>query len=89
MIRINFPALTEQRRKELCKDVKKLVEESKVACRNIRRDANEQLKKLEKNHQISEDELESYNEDVQKLTDKYITKSDECGKEKEKQIMEI
>lgn len=89
VIRINFPALTEQRRKELCKDVKKLVEEAKVACRNIRRDANEQLKKLEKNHQISEDELENYNEEIQKITDKFIAKTDVCGKEKEKQIMEI
>lgn len=89
VIRINFPALTEARRKELCKEVKKLGEDSKIACRNIRRDCNEQLKKLEKSHEISEDELESYNDDVQKMTDKCISKIDELTRDKEKQVMEI
>ena len=89
VIRIVFPPLTEQRRKDLVKEVKGLVENSKVACRNIRRDANEQLKKLEKEKLVSEDELKGYNEDVQKLTDKFIAKVEEIGKEKEKQIMEI
>lgn len=89
VIRINFPALTEARRKELCKDVKKLGEDAKVAIRNIRREANDGLKKLEKNKEISEDELESYNEDVQKLTDENIVIVDKVVKEKEKQVMEI
>ena len=89
VIRIVFPALTEQRRKELVKEVKKLVEQTKVECRNIRRDANDDLKKLEKDKQISEDDLKYYNDEVQKLTDKYIVKVDEAGRDKEKQIMEI
>lgn len=89
VIRIVFPPLTEQRRKELVKEVKGLVENAKVSCRNIRRDANDQLKKLEKEKAISEDDLKAYNEDVQKLTDKFIVKVEETGKEKEKQIMEI
>lgn len=89
VIRINFPALTEARRKEICKDVKKLGEEAKVACRNIRRDLNDQLKKLEKNSEISEDELNNYNEEVQKLTDKFTAKCEELAKDKEKQVMQI
>lgn len=89
VIRINFPALTEARRKELCKDVKKLGEDAKVACRNIRRDCNEALKKLEKNKEISEDDLSNYNDEVQKLTDKYIAKVEELVKDKEKKVMEI
>ncbi len=89
VIRIVFPALTEQRRKELVKEVKRLVEQTKVECRNIRRDANDDLKKLEKDKQISEDDLKYYNDEVQKLTDKYIVKVDEARRDKEKQIMEI
>ena len=89
VIRINFPALTEARRKEICKDVKKLGEEAKVACRNIRRDINEQLKKLEKNSEISEDQLKDFNDEVQKLTDKYTAKCEELAKDKEKQVMQI
>ncbi len=89
VIRIVFPALTEQRRKELVKEVKKLVEQTKVECRNFRRDANDDLKKLEKDKQISEDDLKYYNDEVQKLTDKYTVKVDEAGRDKEKQIMEI
>lgn len=89
VIRINFPALTEVKRKELCKEVKKIGEAAKVACRNIRRDCNDALKKLEKNHEISEDDLESYNDDVQKMTDKYIAKVEQLIVEKEKQVMEI
>ena len=71
------------------KDVKKLGEEAKVACRNIRRDINEQLKKLEKNSEISEDQLKDFNEEVQKLTDKYTAKCEELAKDKEKQVMQI
>lgn len=89
VIRINFPALTEQRRRELAKQVKSTAENAKVAIRNIRRDINDQLKKLEKDNQISEDELKGYNDDVQKMTDGWIEKIDQAAKEKEKLIMEI
>lgn len=89
VIRINFPALTEQRRRELAKQVKSTSENAKVAIRNIRRDINDQLKKLEKDNQISEDELKGYNDDVQKMTDSWIEKIDQAAKEKEKLIMEI
>lgn len=89
VIRINFPALTEQRRKEFVKEVKTKAENSKVAMRNIRRDAIEQLKKLEKDSLITEDELKKYSDDVQKLLDKEISKIDLEASNKEKQIMEI
>lgn len=89
VIRINFPALTEQRRKELVKQIKTMGEQTKVAVRNARRDANDALKKLEKDHQISEDALKEYNDDMQKTTDKYVSQVDDLLKEKEKQIMEI
>ena len=88
-IRLNFPDLTEERRKELAKDVKNRGEEAKVAVRNIRRDANEQLKKLEKDKVISEDDLKDYMDEVQELTDKYIEKIDQVVEEKEKDIMTI
>jgi len=89
VIRINFPALTEQRRKELAKVVKSSAENAKVAIRNIRRDVNDQLKKMEKNNELSEDDLKAYNDDVQSMTDKWIEKIDAAAKEKEKLIMEI
>lgn len=89
ILRIAIPALTEERRKELVKQVKKEAEESKVAVRNIRRDGNDELKKLEKNHVITEDEHRSYGEDIQKLTDSHIQKIDEVAKEKEKEIMSV
>lgn len=89
IIRIAIPALTEERRKELVKQVKKEAEESKVAVRNIRRDANDDLKKLEKNNEITEDEQRGYSEDVQKLTDAHIQKIDEVAKDKEKDIMSV
>ena len=89
VIRINFPALTEQRRKEFVKEVKTKAESSKVAMRNIRRDAIDQLKKLEKDSLITEDELKNYSDDVQKLLDKEIAKIDLEAQNKEKQIMEI
>nr|WP_285853495.1 ribosome recycling factor [Bacillus safensis] len=89
VIRIAIPALTEERRKELVKVVKKYSEEAKVAVRNVRRDANDDLKKLEKNGEITEDELRSSTEDVQKLTDEYVAKIDEVTKDKEKEIMEV
>ena len=89
VIRINFPPLTEQRRKELVKETKTTAENSKVAVRNIRRDLIEQFKKLQKDAKISEDELKKKSDEVQKLTDKYIEKIDTLAKEKEEGIMEI
>lgn len=89
LIRLSIPALTEERRKELVKLVKKYAEEAKVAVRNIRRDGNDDLKKLEKNGEITEDELRSNTEDVQKLTDDFIVKVDQVAKDKEKEIMEV
>lgn len=88
-IRLVFPELTQERRKELCKTVKKKAEDSKVAIRSIRRDANDQLKKLEKDKAISEDELKKATDDVQKLTDKYVAKVDEKCAAKEKEIMDL
>ncbi|MFS0688068.1 ribosome recycling factor [Sporosarcina sp. Marseille-Q4943] len=89
VIRLAVPALTEERRKELVKEVKKEAEDSKIAIRNVRRDANDELKKLEKNGDITEDELRREGEEIQKLTDSYIVKIDEIAKEKENEIMEI
>jgi ribosome recycling factor len=89
VIRLSIPALTEERRKDLVKLVKKYAEEAKVAVRNIRRDGNDDLKKLEKNGDITEDELRSNTENVQKLTDDYIVKVDQVAKDKEKEIMEV
>ncbi|WP_254116658.1 ribosome recycling factor [Bacillus licheniformis] len=89
IIRITIPPLTEERRKELAKLVKKYSEDAKVAVRNIRRDANDDLKKLEKNGEMTEDELRSSTEEVQKLTDEYVSKIDEITKDKEKEIMEV
>ncbi|GAW94320.1 ribosome recycling factor [Calderihabitans maritimus] len=89
VIRIALPQLTEERRKELVKVVKKKAEESRVAVRNIRRDANDQVKSLEKKGEISEDEARRGQEQVQKLTDKYIEMIDHILQNKEKEIMEI
>ncbi|WP_128894209.1 ribosome recycling factor [Longirhabdus pacifica] len=87
-IRITIPQLTEERRNELVKLTKKIGEEGKVAIRNIRRDSNDAIKKLEKT-EITEDESRRYQEEVQKLTDQYIKKVDENLVEKEKEILEI
>lgn len=89
IIRIAIPALTEERRKDLVKLVKKEAEEAKVGIRNIRRDSNEELKKLEKKNEITEDDLRGFTEDVQKLTDDYIVKIDQVAKDKEKEILEV
>jgi ribosome recycling factor len=89
VIRLAVPALTEERRKELVKEVKKEAEDSKIAIRNIRRDANDELKKLEKNGDITEDELRRESDEIQKLTDSYIVKIDEIAKDKENEILEI
>lgn len=88
IVRLSIPALTEERRSELVKLTKKFGEESKVAIRNIRRDANEDIKKLEKTD-ISEDESRRHQEDVQKLTDKFIAEVDNVLASKEKEIMEV
>ena len=89
VIRITVPALTEERRKELVKNVKKIGEDSKVSIRNIRRDINDQLKKDEKNGDITEDDLRSQTEDVQKVTDNSIKEIDNLIDEKEKDIMSV
>jgi ribosome recycling factor len=89
IIRIAIPQLTEERRKELVKVIKKEAEEAKIAIRNIRRDANDDFKKLEKNGEITEDAHRGFSEDVQKLTDEHINKIDQITKEKEKEIMEV
>jgi ribosome recycling factor len=89
IVRINIPVLTEERRKDLVKVVKKMAEEGKVKLRNLRRDANEELKKLKKDGDIAEDELFKYQADVQKVTDDYIEKTDKVLLAKEKEIMEI
>ncbi|MGI8384431.1 ribosome recycling factor [Robertmurraya sp. P23] len=89
IIRLAIPQLTEERRKELVKVVKKESEDAKVAIRNIRRDANDDLKKLEKNGEITEDDQRGYSDDIQKLTDEYITKVDQLTKDKEKEILEV
>lgn len=89
VIRLVFPELTEERRKSLTKDVKKKGEESKVAVRNIRRDAVDNVKKLEKNHEITEDELKQLETEIQKLTDKYVGEIDKAVESKNKEIMTI
>lgn len=88
-IRLNFPELTEDRRKEMSKDVKKKGENAKVAIRNIRRDANDAFKKQNKANEISEDELKDLEDKVQKLTDKYVDKVDKAVDEKCKEIMTV
>ena len=89
MIRLVFPELTEERRKELTKDVKKKGENAKVAVRNIRRDANDAFKKLGKNSDISEDEIKQLEDSIQKLTDKYIAEIDKSVEEKNKEILTV
>jgi len=88
-IRVPIPMLTEERRKDLVKLVKKIGEEHKIAIRNVRRDANEHLKKEEKEKTISEDERKRLEDDVQKTTDRHITRIDEIIEHKEKEIMEV
>ncbi len=89
LIRVNFPALTEERRKELVKMSKQMAEQSKVAIRNVRRDAMEDLKKSQKNSEISEDEQKEGENKVQKLTDAAIAEVSKLAEAKEKEIMEI
>lgn len=89
LIRINIPALTEERRKELVKIVGKYAEESRVQIRNHRRDANDQLRKAEKDGDLTEDQLRSSEEKVQKETDKHIGEIDQLAKKKEEEILEV
>lgn len=88
-IRLVFPELTEERRKDLVKEVKKKGEGAKVAIRNIRRDANDAFKKLGKTADVSEDEITDLNDEIQKLTDKYIKDVDKAIEEKSKEIMTV
>lgn len=88
-IRLTFPQPTEERRKELTKDVKKAGEDGKVAIRNIRRDMTDALKKLEKEESLSEDQVKDYQADIQKLTDKYTKETDVLVSEKEKEVMTV
>ncbi|OGR25935.1 MAG: ribosome recycling factor [Desulfuromonadaceae bacterium GWB2_53_15] len=88
-IRLNLPPLTEERRKEIVKDLKKKAEEDKVALRNIRRDAIDRLKKLEKDKAITEDELKKSEKEVQDITKSFEAKMDEAVAHKEKEVMEV
>ena len=89
IIRLNIPRLTEERRQDLVKVVGKQVEEGKIAIRNIRRDAIEDLRELESEKMISEDEFYRTKDDVQEITDKFVAKMDEIGHDKEREIREI
>lgn len=89
MIRINIPPLTEERRKELVKVAKKYNEDTKIAIRNIRREAKDTLKKMKKDKDISEDEIYRAQEEIQKITDNFVSQTDELLSEKQKEIMEI
>ena len=89
VIRLTFPELTEDRRKELVKDVKKKGEGAKVAIRNIRRDANDMIKKQQKANEISEDEQKDAEDEIQKLTDKFVAKVDQMVEDKSKEIMTV
>jgi ribosome recycling factor len=89
VIRLNMPALTRERRQELVKVVHKRMEDARVAIRNIRRGANDDLREFEREKMITEDDLERGETEVQKLTDKYIEEIEQLGKHKEKDIMEV
>ena len=89
VIRLNFPELNEERRKEIVKEVKKLAEEAKIAVRSIRRDSIDQFRKMQKNSEITEDELKSGEEEVQKITDSKIEEIDKILESKEKEVLSI
>ena len=89
VIRLTFPQLTEERRKELSKDIKKLGEDAKVAIRAIRRDSNDKIKNMKKNSELTEDDVKIFDKDIQKLTDKYIENIDAMVSVKEKEIMTV
>ncbi|MCQ2957986.1 MAG: ribosome recycling factor [Candidatus Gastranaerophilales bacterium] len=88
-VRLTFPPLTEDRRKEICKSVKKMAEDAKVAVRNIRRDAVDDVKKIEKEENLSEDEVKDGQSEVQKLTDKYTKIIDSLAADKEQEVMQV
>ncbi len=89
VIRLSFPELNEERRKEIVKDVKKMAEEARVAVRSVRRDGIDEFKKMEKDSEITEDELKQAEDKVQKLTDEYIEKIDKISEDKEKEVMTL
>lgn len=89
VIRLNFPELTEERRKDIVKDVKKKGEDAKVAIRNIRRDANDMVKKQQKANEISEDEQKNAEDSIQKMTDEFVAKIDKMIEAKSKEIMTV
>ena len=89
LIRVPIPQLSEERRKDLVKLVHKFAEEARIAVRNVRRDVNDHLKKLEKNHDLSEDELSVELEEIQNLTDEHTKRVDEVMQNKEKEVMEV
>ena len=89
VIRLAFPQLTEEIRKELCKEIKKMGEESKVAVRSIRRDANDKIKAMKKDGELTEDDVKQFDKDIQKLTDKYVESVDSAVSVKEKEILSI
>lgn len=89
IVRVPVPALTEERRKGLVKQVKDMVEEAKVSCRHARRDANDMLKKAEKDKEISEDDLKRGFENIQKITDKFVQMADDALAKKQAEILEV
>ena len=89
IIRLVFPQLTEERRRDLCKDVKKLAEEARIAIRSIRRDCIDKVKKMEKASEITEDDLKTAEKKLQDITDRFIKDVDKAAEAKEKEIMEI
>ena len=89
VIRLNFPELNEERRKELVKDIRKMAEEAKVAVRQVRRDGIDEFKKLQKDSSITEDDLKQAEDQIQKLTDKYVDEIDKILANKEKEIMTV
>lgn len=89
LIRIQFPALTEETRKDLVKQIKKLGEDSKIVIRNARRDQNEKVKKAEKDKVITEDDVKKFSDEIQKLTDKFIKQVDDIVSAKEKELMTV
>lgn len=89
VIRLNIPPLTEERRRELAKQVGKRVEDAKVAIRNVRRDIQNDFRDMEKDKMISEDEAKAAHDDLQKLTDKYVGNSEELGKKKESELLQL
>ena len=89
VIRLNFPPLTEERRKALVKDISKIAENSKVSVRNIRRDGIDKIKALKKDNKITEDDVKEAEDKIQKITDKFVKNIDDIAKEKEKEILTV